>query len=66
MATSSGGLTATELEALATSRTQKQLLAEILLELRISNAYNAAAHDEEFTARDIAAGDLRMIERVVI
>jgi hypothetical protein len=62
-ATTSGGLSATDLEALANSRTQKQLLTEILLELRICNAYNAAAHDEEFTARDIAAGDLRMINR---
>jgi hypothetical protein len=62
-ATTSGGLSAADLEALANARTQKQLLAEILLELRIVNAYNKAAHDEEFTARDIAAGDLRTINQ---
>ena len=52
-ASTSGALSFAELEALAVSRTAKQLQAEILLELRIMNAYNAEMHESELTATDV-------------
>ena len=61
-ATESGGASAADVELIAVANTSKQLLARVLLELKINNAYNSNAHNEELTTLDLRAGDSRLVD----
>ena len=52
----SDGLTKAEAQVIALGNTKKELLALLVVEMRINNEYHRRAHNEEVTARDLGNG----------
>jgi hypothetical protein len=61
----SDGLTSAEAKVIALGNTKKELLARLIIEMKINNEYHRRAHNDEVTARDLGNGIDHLLDSMV-